>query len=89
MPHRKETGPAGLVKKKFYIFCEPPHEMALEGGGRLGPVTLAYETYGKLNKDKTNAILILHALSGDSHAAGKYSAEDKHAGWWDNTIGPG
>ncbi|MBM2828272.1 MAG: metX [Actinobacteria bacterium] len=89
MPHRKEAGPVGLVKKKFFTFCEPPHEMVLEGGGRLGPITVAYETYGKLNRDRTNAILILHALSGDSHAAGKYSADDKKEGWWDATIGPG
>jgi len=89
MPHKKEPGPVGLVRKKVFTFCEPPHEMILEGGGRLGPITLAYETYGRLNRDKTNAILILHALSGDSHAAGKYSADDPKPGWWDNTIGPG
>lgn len=89
MPHRKEPGSVGLVKKKFFTFAEPPHELALEGGGRLGPVTLAYETYGRLNRDKTNAVLILHALSGDSHAAGRYLESDKHPGWWDNTIGPG
>lgn len=89
MPHRKEAGPVGLVKKKYFTFCEPPHEMVLEGGGRLGPITVAYETYGRLNRDRTNAILILHALSGDSHAAGKYSSEDKKEGWWDSTIGPG
>lgn len=89
MTHRKEPGSVGLVRKKHFTFAEPPHEMVLEGGGRLGPVTLAYETYGKLNREKTNAILILHALSGDSHAAGRYSAEDPKPGWWDNTIGPG
>ena len=89
MPHRKEPPYAGLARKKFFTFCEPPHELVLEGGGRLGPVTIAYETYGRLNKDKTNALLILHALSGDSHAAGKYSADDPKPGWWDNMIGPG
>jgi homoserine O-acetyltransferase len=89
MPHRKETGSVGLVRKKFHTFCEPPHEMPLDGGSRLGPVTLAYETYGKLNRDRSNAVLILHALSGDSHAAGRYAESDKNAGWWDNVIGPG
>ncbi len=89
MPHRKEPGSVGLVKKRFHTFCEPPHELRLDGGASLGPVTLAYETYGRLNRDRTNAILILHALSGDSHAAGRYAEDDKHAGWWDNTIGPG
>lgn len=89
MPHRKGPGSVGLVTKKFHTFCEPPHEMELVSGGKLGPVTLAYETYGTLNRDKTNAILLLHALSGDSHAAGRYSEEEKYPGWWDNTIGPG
>ena len=56
--------------------------MTLESGEKLCPVTLAYETYGKLNADKTNAILVLHALSGDAHAAGE-------SGWWSNLIGEG
>ena len=62
----------GLVEKKFYTFAEPPQELTLECGARLGPVTLAYETYGTLDPEQTNAILVLHALSGDSHAAGYY-----------------
>ena len=89
MPHRKEPGSVGLVEKKFFTFAEPPHEMPLDCGAKLGPITLAYETYGTLNRDRSNAILILHALSGDCHAAGRYSKEDKYPGWWDNTIGPG
>jgi homoserine O-acetyltransferase/O-succinyltransferase len=52
----------------------------LESGEKLGPITLAYETYGKLNAQKSNAILVLHALSGDAHAAGP-------DGWWENLIG--
>ncbi len=63
-------------------------EIALEGGGRLAPVDAAYETYGDLNRDRTNAILILHAFSGDAHAAG-VSEETGRPGWWDNSIGPG
>ena len=89
MPHRKEPGSVGLVEKNFFTFAEPPHEMPLDCGAKLGPITLAYETYGTLNRDRSNAILILHALSGDCHAAGRYSREDKYPGWWDNTIGPG
>jgi homoserine O-acetyltransferase len=54
----------------------------------LGPVTLAYETYGALNRDKTNAILVAHALSGDAHAAGFHEG-DSAPGWWDVMIGPG
>lgn len=62
-------------------------QLKLESGEVLSDVTLAYESYGKLNSDKSNAILICHALSGDSHVAGKYSKEDKKSGWWDSVIG--
>jgi len=50
---------------------------------------LAYEVYGTLNEDKSNAVLILHALSGDSHVAGYYHEDDEKPGWWDNMVGPG
>ncbi len=79
----------GLVEKKFYTFAEPPNEMSLENGSRLGPVTIAYETYGKLDQNKSNAVLILHALSGDSHAAGYYAEDASKPGWWDIMVGPG
>jgi homoserine O-acetyltransferase len=62
--------------------------MALESGRTLGPITLAYETYGKLNRDRSNAVLVTHALSGDAHAAGWHEG-DKDPGWWDDMIGPG
>ncbi|MCL4402475.1 MAG: homoserine O-acetyltransferase [Acidobacteria bacterium] len=62
--------------------------IALDSGARLGPVDVAYETYGNLNAAKSNAILILHAFSGDAHAAG-ISQETGKPGWWDNMIGPG
>lgn len=77
-----------LVETQYYTFARPPGELALENGGRLGPITVAYEAYGKLNVDKSNAILILHAFSGDAHAAGWHRG-DKKPGWWDNMIGPG
>jgi homoserine O-acetyltransferase len=85
----EEKGSVGIVEKKFFTFAEPPDEFVLESGKKLGPITLAYETYGELNENRTNAILLFHALSGDSHAAGKYSADDKKTGWWDNLVGPG
>src|SRR5579872_1287012 len=62
--------------------------IALDNGATLAPVEIAYETYGELNARKTNAILILHAFSGDAHAAG-ISPETGKPGWWDNMIGPG
>ena len=77
----------GIVETKYFTFAQPPNEMALESGDKFGPITLAYEAYGKLNKEKTNAILIAHALSGDAHAAGFHEGAQK-PGWWDNMIGP-
>jgi homoserine O-acetyltransferase/O-succinyltransferase len=62
--------------------------LALDGGATLAPVEVAYETYGELNAAKSNAILVLHAFSGDAHAAG-ISHETGKPGWWDNMIGPG
>jgi homoserine O-acetyltransferase/O-succinyltransferase len=79
----------GIVEKKYYTFAHPPNEMRLESGKILGPITLAYETYGTMNKDKSNVILVLHALTGDSHVAGYYNKEDDKPGWWDIMVGPG
>jgi homoserine O-acetyltransferase len=76
-----------IVETKYFTFAKPPHELPLVSGKTLGPITLAYETYGHLNKGKTNAILVCHALSGDAHAAG-LNSEDS-LGWWDAMIGPG
>ncbi len=78
----------GIVEPLFYTCFEPPHELKLESGMKLGPITLAYETYGVLNKDKSNAILIFHTLTSDAHAAGLQKG-DKKPGWWDGIIGPG
>jgi len=86
--HSNDGISVGLVEKRFYSFAAPPNEMGLDSGGKLGPVTVAYETYGELNADKDNAILICHALSGDSHAAGYYSKDDPKPGWWEIMIGP-
>ena len=78
----------GIVETKYFTFANSPNELILESGEKLGPITLAYETYGKLNDQKSNAVLILHALSGDAHAAGFHKG-DKNPGWWDAMIGPG
>jgi len=77
-----------FVETQFFTFAQAPHELVLKSGVKLGPVTLAYETYGTLNADKSNAILIFHALTGDAHAA-FWHKDAKTPGWWDPMIGPG
>ena len=79
----------GIVEKRFVTFAGPPGEMPLQSGACLGPITLAYETYGRLNEKRSNAVMVCHALSGSSHAAGYYSEADEKPGWWDNMVGPG
>jgi homoserine O-acetyltransferase len=82
------TPSVGVVETQDYTFAEPGREHPFKSGETQGPVTLAYETYGILNRDKTNAILVLHALSGDAHAAGVHAGQND-SGWWDDMIGPG
>jgi homoserine acetyltransferase len=65
----------GIVKTQYFEIKE---EASLESGRKLGPITLAYETYGKLDENKANAILVFHALSGDAHAAGYHSKNDNN-----------
>lgn len=78
----------GITELKYYTFADQKNPLILSSGKNLWPVTLAYESYGQLNADKSNAILIEHAFSGDAHAAGFYPQQDR-AGWWDIMIGPG
>ena len=75
----------GIVTPKTAHFNEP---LTLKSGAVLPEFDLIYETYGELNADKSNAVLICHALSGTHHVAGKHSVDDKYPGWWDNLIGP-
>ena len=63
--------------------------LPLQSGASIRGYTLAYETYGTLNADKSNAVLICHALNASHHVAGVYEGQDKSEGWWDNMIGPG
>ena len=75
----------GIVKAETAHFNTP---LNLKSGETLPQFHLVYETYGTLNADKSNAVIICHALSGNHHVAGKYAETDKNAGWWDNLIGP-
>ncbi|MCY4458491.1 MAG: hypothetical protein OXB90_11185, partial [Acidimicrobiaceae bacterium] len=77
--------PAG--ERRFMTVTEG-RPFALEGGGQLAEVTLAYETWGTLNAAGSNAILVCHALTGDSHAAGTMGIGHPEEGWWDKFIGP-
>ena len=77
----------GIVEKQFFQIKDD--NFTLQCGEKLENITIAYETFGSLNKQKNNAILICHALTGDSHAAGFYEQSDEKPGWWDIVIGPG
>ena len=76
----------GIVTPKTHHFDQP---IELSSGRSLPAFDLVYETYGELNADHSNAVLICHALSGHHHAAGYHSEDDKKPGWWDYYIGPG
>ncbi len=84
-----EHGSVGIVKTKTYKFAHPPDKFTLENSQELGPITIAYETYGELNENRDNVILIEHALTANAHAAGRHFRDDKYPGWWDVMIGPG
>ena len=81
-----DTSSVGIVAPQVAHFSEP---LQLKSGQILPQYHLMYETYGELNADKSNAVIICHALSGHHHVAGKHSEDDKYPGWWDNLIGPG
>ena len=89
MENINDIGSIGLVKTNYFNFAGPPDEIILSSGEKLGPIIVAYETYGELNKEKNNTILIFHALTGDAHAAGYNSPDETKPGWWDLMIGPG
>lgn len=82
----EHIGSVGIVKEETFHFDTP---LMLACGRELESYDLVAESYGTLNKDKSNAILICHALSGHQHAAGYHSEDDKKPGWWDHYIGPG
>jgi homoserine O-acetyltransferase len=85
--------PVQLLDDTF--LCDPPKQLVLDDGFHfrhgeaIKPFTIVYETFGELNHDRSNAILVCHALSPGAHAAGKYTADDAKTGWWDGLIGYG
>ena len=81
-----EPGEIGIVEFHDFHYNQP---YVFENGKSIPGFTLRYETYGRLNADRNNAILICHALSGDHHCAGIHSLNDRKTGWWNNLIGPG
>jgi homoserine O-acetyltransferase/O-succinyltransferase len=76
----------GFVKPELIEFSTP---LLLECGKTLSAYSLMVETYGKLNADKSNAVLVCHALNASHHVAGLYEGQEKSEGWWDNMVGPG
>ncbi|GAA0674979.1 homoserine O-acetyltransferase [Streptomyces cellulosae] len=80
----REGDPPG--RRQWYAHPEP---LALEAGGELPGVRLAFETWGRLAPDRSNAVLVLHALTGDSHVAGPAGPGHPTPGWWDGLVGPG
>lgn len=86
MPETVPADSVGLVSPTLLHVDSP---LLLDCGRTLPSYDLIYETYGELNNDASNAVLICHALSGDHHAAGFHDADDKKPGWWDSAIGPG
>jgi homoserine O-acetyltransferase len=79
-------GSVGAVTARRLAFDQP---LATRGGGRLAAYDLVYETYGRLNAARSNAVLVCHALNASHHVAGFYADDPKNVGWWDNLIGPG
>ncbi|MCF7927966.1 MAG: homoserine O-acetyltransferase [Spirochaetales bacterium] len=79
----------GVVQPQDIQLADEDNPLILDNGRSFAPINVRYETYGRLNKERSNAVLILHAFSGDAHAAGYHSPEDQKPGWWDPMIGPG
>jgi homoserine O-acetyltransferase len=82
----EDSNNIGIVSAQSAIFDTP---LEFRSGAVLPRYELVYETYGHLNEDKSNAILVCHALSGNHHVAGYYADAPKNVGWWDNMVGPG
>jgi homoserine O-acetyltransferase len=85
-PVAASSGSVGFVQPSRMRFDEP---LALASGASLSGYELVYETYGELNADRSNAVLVCHALNASHHVAGQYADVPRSTGWWDNMVGPG
>ncbi len=86
MSNVSDSRSVGPVSPQTLVFHEP---LVLKSGQSFGPYSLVYETYGTLNTDRSNAVLICHALNASHHVAGYPANDPKQVGWWDNMVGPG
>lgn len=87
--HYNNMNSVGIVTPQTMHFPEP---LPLQGGASIADYTLVYETYGELNADRSNAVLVCHALNASHHVAGIYPGKDgkrDEVGWWDSMVGPG
>lgn len=89
LPATSAWAPGDHAGQRIFAEVSPDRCFALEGGGTLEAVTIAYESWGTLNAEADNAILVCHALTGDAHAAGPSGDGQPTAGWWNAMIGPG
>lgn len=85
----KLANSVGIVRPETVTLFQPPDVLQLECGRTLGPIDVTYETYGRLDAERGNAVLVFHALTGDAHLAGWHSPEDRKPGWWEIMVGPG
>jgi homoserine O-acetyltransferase len=88
MANSKENS-VGMVKTQTIRVVEENNPLELACGKAIGPIDVAYETYGRPDATGDNVVLICHALSGNAHVAGLNSPDDRKTGWWDNMVGPG
>ena len=88
-PHPPDAEGVGIVETQTAVLFSADRPMVFRGGAVMEQITVAYETYGELNSDHSNAIFLCHALTGDAHAAGRHHTDDEKTGWWDGLIGAG